>query len=293
MSIKKGIILAGGSGKRLHPLTLGISKQLLPIYDKPMIYYPLSTLITAGIKDVLIICNPGEDKLFERFLGDGTKLGISISYKIQKKPEGIAQALIIGKNFLDGLGCALILGDNIFYSPTLEKKLISASSRTSGATIFAFEVKDPQRYGVVEFNSSGQAKSIVEKPLNPKSNYAVTGLYFFDSMACKIASSLMPSSRNELEITDLNAVYLKMGNLHVELLDEDSTWLDAGTHESYQESSEFVSSLYKKMGISLACLEVDAYKKGLLNIEQLKVAALNMNDTSYQKYLTKFINNQD
>ena len=261
MSIKKGIILAGGSGKRLHPLTLSISKQLLPIYDKPMIYYPLSTLIIAGVTDVLIICNPGEDKLFNRLLGDGTHLGIDISYKIQEKPEGIAQALIIGKKFIDNSSCILILGDNIFYSPGLEDKLIDASSRLSGATVFAHEVKDPERYGVVEFDSSGKAISIVEKPINPSSNYAVTGLYFFDSKACEIASSLSPSTRGELEITDVNATYLEMGNLQVEVLDKGSIWLDAGTHQSYQQSSEFVSSLYENSGVNLACVEVDAFKK--------------------------------
>ena len=293
MSIKKGIILAGGSGKRLHPLTLSISKQLLPIYDKPMIYYPLSTLIIAGVTDVLIICNPGEDKLFNRLLGDGTHLGIDISYKIQEKPEGIAQALIIGKKFIDNSSCILILGDNIFYSPGLEDKLIDASSRLSGATVFAHEVKDPERYGVVEFDSSGKAISIVEKPINPSSNYAVTGLYFFDSKACEIASSLSPSTRGELEITDVNATYLDMGNLQVEVLDKGSIWLDAGTHQSYQQSSEFVSSLYKNNGVNLACVEVDAFKKGLLDKEQLKKAALNMKDSYYQGYLMKFIDNQD
>ena len=293
MSIKKGIILAGGSGKRLHPLTLSISKQLLPIYDKPMIYYPLSTLIIAGVTDVLIICNPGEDKLFNRLLGDGTHLGIDISYKIQEKPEGIAQALIIGKKFIDNSSCILILGDNIFYSPGLEDKLIDASSRLSGATVFAHEVKDPERYGVVEFDSSGKAISIVEKPINPSSNYAVTGLYFFDSKACEIASSLSPSTRGELEITDVNATYLEMGNLQVEVLDKGSIWLDAGTHQSYQQSSEFVSSLYENNGVNLACVEVDAFKKGLLDKEQLKKAALNMKDSYYQDYLMKFIDNQD
>ncbi len=293
MSIKKGIILAGGSGKRLHPLTLSISKQLLPIYDKPMIYYPLSTLIIAGVTDVLIICNPGEDKLFNRLLGDGTHLGIDISYKIQEKPEGIAQALIIGKRFIDNSSCILILGDNIFYSPGLEDKLIDASSRLSGATVFAHEVKDPERYGVVEFDSSGKAISIVEKPINPSSNYAVTGLYFFDSKACEIASSLSPSTRGELEITDVNATYLEMGNLQVEVLDKGSIWLDAGTHQSYQQSSEFVSSLYENNGVNLACVEVDAFKKGLLDKEQLKKAALNMKDSYYQDYLMKFIDNQD
>ena len=293
MSIKKGIILAGGSGKRLHPLTLSISKQLLPIYDKPMIYYPLSTLIIAGVTDVLIICNPGEDKLFNRLLGDGTHLGIDISYKIQEKPEGIAQALIIGKRFIDNSSCILILGDNIFYSPGLEDKLIDASSRLSGATVFAHEVKDPERYGVVEFDSSGKAISIVEKPINPSSNYAVTGLYFFDSKACEIASSLSPSTRGELEITDVNATYLEMGNLQVEVLDKGSIWLDAGTHQSYQQSSEFVSSLYENSGVNLACVEVDAFKKGLLDKEQLKKAALNMKDSYYQDYLMKFIDNQD
>ena len=289
MSIKKGIILAGGSGKRLHPLTLSISKQLLPIYDKPMIYYPLSTLIIAGVTDVLMICNPGEDELYRRLLGDGSHLGIDISYKIQEKPEGIAQALIIGKDFLDNSSCILILGDNIFYGPRLEEKLIAVSSRSSGATVFAHEVEDPQRYGVVEFDSSGKAISIVEKPLNPASNYAVTGLYFFDSKAYEIASSITPSSRGELEITDVNAAYLKMGNLQVELLEKGSTWLDAGTHNSFQESSEFVSSLYKKNGINLACLELDAYKKGLLNKEQLKIAASNMKETYYQNYLIQFL----
>tara|TARA_B100000674_G_C37961698_1_gene972330 strand:- start:1880 stop:2758 length:879 start_codon:yes stop_codon:yes gene_type:complete len=292
MSIKKGIILAGGSGKRLHPLTLSISKQLLPIYDKPMIYYPLSTLIIAGVIDVLIICNPGEDILFKKLLRDGSQLGINISYKVQEKPEGIAQALLIGKDFIDNSSCILILGDNIFYGQRLEEKLISAGSRLNGATVFAHEVKDPERYGVVEFDSSGKAISIIEKPSNPKSNYAVTGLYFFDSNAHEIASSLTPSARGELEITDVNAEYLKMGNLQVEVLDKTSTWLDAGTHQSYQESSEFVSLLNKKNGINLACLEVEAYKKGLLDKEQLRDVTLNMGDSYYQNYLMQFLESE-
>lgn len=285
----KGIILAGGSGSRLYPLTLSISKQLLPIYDKPMIYYPLSTLIIAGVEDVLIICNPGEDKLFSKLLGDGSHLGIKISYKIQEKPEGIAQALLIGKDFLDGSNCVLILGDNLFYGPKLEEKLVSAASSLEGATVFAHQVPDPERYGVVEFDASGKVISIVEKPLDPKSNFAVTGLYFFDSMASEIAASISPSPRGELEITDVNSAYLERGILKVEVLDNESVWLDAGTHDSMQESNNFVSNLNKKKGINLACLELEAYKKGHLNKDQLLEAALKMKDSYYRNYLMKFL----
>ncbi len=287
MKKRKGIVLAGGSGKRLHPLTISISKQLLPVYDKPMVYYPLSTLLLSGIEDILIICNPGEDILFSRLLGDGSQLGVNISYMIQHKPEGIAQSLILGKDFLKDDPCVLILGDNIFHGGGLEELLLSVSNRSTGATVFAYEVKDPQRYGVIEFDNSGNAISIVEKPIDPSSKYAVTGLYFFDNKAYDIASSIKPSARGELEITDVNKEYLKMNQLHVEVLKSGSVWLDAGTHDSLLESSQFISTLQKRQAINVACLEAIAYQKGLITNDQLRMAASKLGKSDYSNYLLK------
>lgn len=287
MKERKGIILAGGAGTRLYPLTLSISKQLLPIYDKPMIYYPLSILMMAGIKDILIICNPGEDKLFRRLLGNGHHLGIKISYLIQAKPDGIAQALILGKDFLNNHPCALVLGDNIFHGVELEKLLTSVSNRSEGATVFASEVVDPNRYGVVNFDDSGKVLSIVEKPVNPLSKYAVTGLYFYDNQACEIASSLKPSARGELEITDLNSEYLKMNKLQVEILQSGSVWLDAGTYDSLLESSHFIATLQKRQSISLGCIEIVAYRKGFINNNQLREIALSISNPDYSNKLLR------
>lgn len=284
---RKGIVLAGGSGKRLHPLTVSISKQLLPVYDKPMIYYPLSTLIMAGIRDILVICNPGEDILFNRLLGDGSQFGINISYMIQDKPEGIAQSLILGKDFLNNDPCALILGDNIFHGGGLEEILISVSSQSSGATVFAYEVNDPERYGVIDFDNSGKAISIIEKPIKPISKFAVTGLYFFDNKAYEIASSITPSPRGELEITDVNAEYLKINMLQVEVLGSGFVWLDAGTHDSLLESSQFIASLQKRQAINVACLEAIAYKKGFITNDQLRMTASKLGKSDYSDYLLK------
>ena len=291
MKNKKGIILAGGSGSRLYPLTSSISKQLLPVYDKPMIYYPLSVLILAGITEILIICNPGEDILFNRLFGDGSHLGIKIDYAVQDKPDGIAQALIIGRDFIQDSGCVLILGDNIFYGAGLEDLLISACKRETGATVFAYEVADPRRYGVIEFNKSGKAISIIEKPSNPASKYAVTGLYFYDSKAPEIASKLKPSNRGELEITDLNAHYLKSGQLNVEVLESGSLWLDAGTHDSLLESSQFIATLQKRQAINVACLEAISFQKGNISRSQLLNLAKKINNTKYTNYLIRIADN--
>lgn len=285
----KGIILAGGSGTRLYPITRGVSKQLLPVYDKPMIYYPLSVLMLAGIRDVLIITTPEDQASFQRLLGDGSDFGINLSYAIQPNPDGLAQAFIIGETFIGSDSVCLILGDNIFYGHGLRPKLLAAKARSSGATVFGYQVKDPERFGVVEFDDSLKAVSIEEKPNEPKSNYAVTGLYFYDNSVVELAKNITPSNRGELEITCLNNEYLRQGKLNVEVLRRGFAWLDTGTHDSLVEASSFVQTVEHRQGFKIACLEEIAYSNGWLTADDLMRLSSTMMKNDYGRYIQSLI----
>jgi glucose-1-phosphate thymidylyltransferase len=289
----KGIVLAGGSGTRLYPITRGVSKQLLPIYDKPMIYYPLSTLMLAGMREILVITTPHDRPYFERMLGDGSDLGLALHYAVQDEPNGIAQAFLIGEQFIGDDGCALALGDNIFYGHGFTESLEHAAGRAEGATVFGYWVADPERYGVVDFDAQGRAIGIEEKPEKPRSHYAVTGLYFYDSQVVDVAKSIEPSGRGELEITDVNVAYLRRGALHVELLGRGIAWLDTGTHESLLQAANFIQTIQERQGLKVACLEEIAYRKGYLSAEDIGRIAHEMRKNSYGEYLLRMLAEAD
>ena len=289
---RKGIVLAGGSGTRLHPATLAISKQLLPVYDKPMVYYPLSTLMLAGIRDILLISTPQDTPRFEALLGDGSRWGVNISYCVQPSPDGLAQAFILGKHFVGGNPSALVLGDNIYYGHDLQWLLHAANALDTGASVFAYHVHDPERYGVVAFDANRRALSIEEKPKAPQSNYAVTGLYFYDSQVCDIAADIRPSPRGELEITDVNARYLEQGQLNVEIMGRGYAWLDTGTHDSLLEASQFIATLEKRQGLKVACPEEIAFRSGWIDAAQLEALAQPMLKNGYGQYLMQIVKSQ-
>ena len=286
---RKGIVLAGGSGTRLHPATLAMSKQLLPVYDKPMVYYPLATLMLAGVREILLISTPQDTPRFAALLGDGSRWGLSISYCVQPSPDGLAQAFILGREFVGGGPSALVLGDNIFYGHDFQRLLQAASARSTGATVFAYHVQDPERYGVVAFDAAKRALSIEEKPREPKSNYAVTGLYFYDAQVCDIAASIRPSARGELEITDVNARYLAQGELNVEIMGRGYAWLDTGTHDSLLDASQFIATLEKRQGLKVACPEEIAFRSGWIGAEELEQQAQALAKNGYGQYLLRVL----
>jgi glucose-1-phosphate thymidylyltransferase len=288
-TLRKGIILAGGSGTRLHPATLAVSKQLLPVYDKPMVYYPLTTLMLAGIRDILVISTPQDTPRFQALLGDGSRWGLDLAYCVQPSPDGLAQAFILGRNFVGGRPSALVLGDNIFYGHDFQRLLQESAARSTGATIFAYHVHDPERYGVVEFTALNRVLSIEEKPRVPKSHYAVTGLYFYDEQVCDIAAGIEPSARGELEITDINARYLSQGQLQVEIMGRGHAWLDTGTHDSLLEASQFIATLEKRQGLKVACPEEIAWRSGWISSEQLAAIAEPMRNNGYGQYLIRLL----